>query len=75
MKLQLPEIKSYIITMAWACVYAVMWVSLIIYFITWYTIDRRERERKVILVVIITSQITYQQGQAFLITKPGPTDV
>ncbi len=30
--------------MAWACVYAAMWVSLIIYFITWYTIDRGDRE-------------------------------
>jgi hypothetical protein len=25
-------------------VYAAVWVSLIIYFITWYTIDRRDRE-------------------------------
>ncbi len=30
--------------MAWACVYAAMWVSLTIFLITWYTIDQRDRE-------------------------------
>ncbi len=30
--------------MVWACVYAAEWVSLIIYFITWCTIGRRDRE-------------------------------
>jgi hypothetical protein len=30
--------------MPWACVYAAVRVSLIIYFITWYTIDWRDRE-------------------------------
>jgi hypothetical protein len=37
------NIYSNILAMAWACVYAAVLASLIIYFITWYTIDRRER--------------------------------
>ncbi len=40
-----------------------VWVSLIIYLITWHTIDGIEREREVILMVILTSQITHQHGQ------------
>ncbi len=38
------NIYSNILAMAWVCVYDAVLVSLIIYFITWYTIDRRERE-------------------------------
>jgi hypothetical protein len=53
--------------MAWACIYAAMWAFLIIYFLTWHTIDKREREREIILVVILTSQIIHQHGQAFML--------
>ncbi len=42
--LQLPEIYSYIITMVRACVYAAVWVSNFIYFITWYAIVWRDGE-------------------------------
>jgi hypothetical protein len=30
--------------MVWACLYVAVWVSLVIYLITQYTIDRREGE-------------------------------
>ncbi len=51
--------------MAWACVYAAMWVSLIIYFITWYTIDWGDRETSYTGGYVNISD-NDQQGQEFL---------
>jgi hypothetical protein len=60
--------------MAWAFVYAAMWVSLIIYFIRWYTIDWREREQSYIGGYSNISDNTSARAIISLI-KPGPTDV
>jgi hypothetical protein len=57
--------------MAWACVYAAMWVSLIIYFVTWYTKDGRDRETS----GYINISDNRSAWAIISVNKTGPTDV
>jgi hypothetical protein len=60
--------------MAWACVYTAVWVSLIIYFITWYTIDRGERETSYTGGYSNISDNS-SAWASISVKKSGPTDV
>jgi hypothetical protein len=60
--------------MVWACVYAAVWMLLIIYFITWYTIDLRNRETSYTGGYINISD-NASAWASISVNKPGPTDV
>jgi hypothetical protein len=58
--------------MVWACVYAAVWVSIIIYVITWYTIDRRDEDKSYGYANISHNTSIWASISD---NKPGPTDV
>jgi hypothetical protein len=60
--------------MAWACVYAAVWVSLIIYFKGMYTIDRRDRETSYTGGYINISDNT-SAWASISVNKTGLTDI
>jgi hypothetical protein len=60
--------------MVWACVYVAVWVSLIIYFIPWCTIDRKERETSYMCGYLNISDNS-SSWAGIHVNKSGPTDV
>jgi hypothetical protein len=60
--------------MVWAYIYAAVWMSLIIYFITWYTIDRRDRKTSYTGGYINISDNS-SAWASISVNKTGPTDV
>jgi hypothetical protein len=60
--------------MVWARVYAAMWVSLIIYFIPWYSIDRRDGETSYTGGYINISDNS-SAWASISVNKTGPTNV
>jgi hypothetical protein len=60
--------------MAWACMYAAVWVSLFIYLITWYTIHKRERETSCTGGYFNISDNS-SAWTGIHVKKSGPTDV
>jgi hypothetical protein len=65
------NIHRNILNMAWACVYAAEWMSLLIYF------DRRERERERDCYTGGYSNISDNSSAwaSISVNKSGPTDV
>ncbi len=62
------------ITMVWACVYVAVWMSPIIYLITWHTIDRRKGETSYIDGYLNISDNS-SAWAGIHVNKSEPTDV
>jgi hypothetical protein len=60
---------------AWACIYAAVWVFLIIYFLTCHTIDRREREKSYNTGGYFNISDNSSAWAGIHVNKSGPTDV